>query len=230
MTGESPAVPGSGSLTQEERVLAARVQGLVEILPDTVMIKLLAPAEPERYLRREVSPGEWGRQPPFDFRTVGGMVARQQDTTHLRTPTDFMRALRVDYPGSPFRQDQPVVHVMEFLAVQPSQFVIPFGAPASLNPEVGLPPNAPEVREAAYAMIDAASGVGLDPNVYRMQIAPWPFSGTGVTADAELGVPERWKRHGALPSGATIFQYDHSAGKQPIATYRGAAVGWEHLR
>ncbi|HEV2777936.1 MAG TPA: hypothetical protein VGX25_00910 [Actinophytocola sp.] len=225
-----PVVPGSGSLTQDERVLAARVQGLVEIAPDTPMIKLLAPGELERYLRREVSQGEWGRRPPFDFRTVGGIVARAQDTTNLRTPVEFMRAFRVDYPGSPFRPDQPVVHVMEFLAVQPGQFVIPLGAPASLDPSAGLRPNTPAVRDAAYAMIDAAATAGLDPNTYRMEIAPWPYTGTGVTADPELGVPERWKRPSTVPSGATIFQYDPSARKLPVAIYRGAALGWEQLR
>jgi hypothetical protein len=171
-----------------------------------------------------VSAGAWGRRPPFDFRLVGGTVARAQDATELRTPADFLRAFRVDYPGSPFRPDQAAVHVMEFLAIQPSQFVIPFGAPSVLTADP------PEIRDAAYAMVDAASAVGLDPNTYRMEIAPWPFAGTGVTADAELGLPERWKRPAAVPGGATIFEHDRSGRRVPITTYRGATRGWEAAR
>lgn len=215
-------VPGSGSLSPEERLLTARVHTLVELDPDTPMVKLLAPGEVERYLRREVSQGEWGRRPPFDYRLVGGYVARAQDAEELATPADFMRAFRVDYPGSPFRPDQPVIEVLEFRAVQPGQFVIPFGAPA-----VG-PPQA--VRDAAYAMIDAAAEAGLDPNTYRMEIAPWPFTGTGITADPELGLPERWKRFGAIPAGSWIRRHDTAGQTRPVARYHGAAMGWEPVR
>jgi hypothetical protein len=131
-------IPGAGRLSDHERELVARVQPVVVVEPGTVMLNVLRPGSVERYLRREVSPGVWGQAPPFDYRLVGGTVVRQQDCSALRVPADFVRALRLDYPRGPFRVDQPVLHTMEFLAVDPAQFVTPFGAPSQPYPEQGF--------------------------------------------------------------------------------------------
>jgi hypothetical protein len=223
-------VPGSGTLTQHERELAARVQGFVTIEPETIMVKVLAPGVLQRYLSRAVSSGVWGKEPPFDYRMVGGSVVRAQDVTELHTPADFIRALRLDYPGSPFRPDLPVLHILEFRAVAPNQYVTPLGAPSVEDPSNPAPYNSDPVRAAAWAMADAAAAVGLDPNTYRKQINPWPYTGTGITADAELGVPERWRRYDRIPADATIIEYNRDGARIPVAVYRGEAFGWEPLR
>ncbi|SDZ40649.1 hypothetical protein SAMN05421504_11561 [Amycolatopsis xylanica] len=224
------SIPGAGQLTDEEQVLAARVQGFVTIEPDTVMVKVLPSATVTRYLSNEISPGAWGEKPPFDYRMVGGTVARQQDLVNLRTPIEFFRAFRLDYPGSPFAPSQPVLHVLEFSAVDPAQFVTPLGAPGAPTPESGPYTGSAEVREVAFRMVDAAQEAGLDPNTFRMEIAPWPYTGTGVTADPQFGVPERWKRLSVLPSAATIFEYNTAGAKTPLAIFRGQGLGWERLR
>jgi hypothetical protein len=223
-------VPGAGALSQHERELTARVHIFVTIEPDTIMVKALPPGALQRYLNREVSPGAWGSEPPFDYRVVGGTVVRAQDVTELHTPADFMRALRLDYPGSPFMPDVPVLDILEFRAVAPNQYIVPLGAPTVDDPRNPAPYDSDAVREVAWAMADAAEAVGLDPNVYRKQINPWPYTGTGITADPELGVPERWRRYDPVPGGATIFEYNQNGMREPVAVYRGEAFGWEPLR
>jgi hypothetical protein len=224
------SIPGSGELTQRQRELLARSLTLAPIEPNTVMVKALPPAILGRYLRAEISAGRWGEIPPFDYRRVGGTVARQQDTTHLRTPPDFIRGFRLDYQGSPFRPDQRELHTMEFLAIEPRSFVIPLGAPTLQYPRTGYPPNQADVRIAAHAMIDAARTAGLDPNTYRMELNPWPCSGTGITADPEFGFPERWMCFNPIPNAATIFAYDQVGNKTPVAIYRGVMLGWESFQ
>ncbi|MFL6142812.1 MAG: hypothetical protein ACJ72N_13205 [Labedaea sp.] len=231
--GAEPAagsVPGSGGLTQHERELTARVHTLVTVEPDTVLAKPLRPGSLERYLRGEVSAGRWGEEPPFDFRMAGGTVARAQDLPDPATPADLVRAFRLDYPGSPFRPDPPVLLVVEFAATEPAQLVIPLGAPAPPYPPTGFPPNMTDVRMAGFRMLEAAQTAGLDPNLYRLELNPWPYAGTGITADPELGVPERWRRFAPLPAGALIVEYTTAGGRRPVAGYSGSALGWRDLR
>lgn len=222
----SPRVPGSGQLDDRERVLTARVHTMVGIEPGTVMVKALAPGSVPRYLRGEVSAGQWGQAPPFSAHAVAGTVARLQDTGDLRTPGDFCQAFRLDFPGSPFRPDAPVIHLLEFAAVRPAEFTVAFGAPSVPDPEAGLPPNSPEVRETAYAMVEAAAQAGVDPNTYRMEIAPWPYSGTGLSAAGDLALPLWEKDCGPIPRGARIVEHG-PAGPRPIAVYHGSTPGWQ---
>lgn len=226
----TPPVPGSGALSPRERELTARVHIAVTLTPDTLMVKALPPGAPERYLAAEVSQGVWGQRSPFDHRTVGGTVVRAQDVARLRTPLDFMRALRLDYQGSPFHPDLPVLHVLEFRAVEPNKFVVPFGAPSVADPAAPLPWDSDAVREAAYAMADAAEAAGVDPNTYRKQINPWPYSGTGITADPQLGVPEWWRRPDRVPGGSVIVAHGRDGARSVVAVYRGEAFGWEPVR
>ncbi|HEU5473269.1 MAG TPA: hypothetical protein VFV67_21705 [Actinophytocola sp.] len=224
------AVPGSGALTERERALTARVHTVVTVEPDTVLVKPLRPGSLERYLHAEVSAGRWGERPPFDYRVAGGTVARLQDLAGLRTPADLLRAFRLDYPGSPFRPDLPELHLLAFAATQPAQLVIPLGAPALPYPRTGYPPNMTEVRVAALRMIEAAEAAGVDPNAYRMELNPWPYTGTGITADPETGVPVRWRRYAPLPAGAVIMVYRLDGSTSQVASYRGAGFGWRAER
>ncbi|MFI9813926.1 hypothetical protein [Saccharothrix variisporea] len=219
-------VPGSGALDPRQRELTARVHVMVTLEPGTLMVKALPPGALRSYLAGEVSQGVWGRQAPFDHRVVGGTVVRAQDVAELRTPVEFMRALRLDYPGSPFRPDLPALHVMEFPAVHPNKFVVPFGAPSL--PDLGW--TSDPVREAAYAMADAAAAAGVNPNTYRKQINPWPYSGTGITADPQLGVPEWWRRYDRVPGGSRIVEHRANGERVEVAVYQGEVFGWEPVR
>jgi hypothetical protein len=194
------------------------------------MVKVLAPGSWRRYLAGEVSPGVWGTEPPFDYRVTGGTVVRAQDVTELRTPADFRRALRLDYEGSPFRPDLPALHILEFLAIAPNQYVTPLGAPSVDDQRGTAPYGSDEVLMAKLAMANAAEAVALDPNTYRLQTNPWPYTGTGITADPEMGVPERWRRYDRIPVGATIYEHTPDGSQAAVGVYRGEAVGWEPQR
>jgi hypothetical protein len=226
----SGAVPGSGAMTQRERELTARIHTIVTVDANTILVKVLAPNALARYMRREVSPGVWGKEPPFDYRIVGGTVARMVDVAELHTPAEFLRAFRLDFPGSPFTPRLPMLYVMELATVDPSLVVLPLGAPAPPFPQKGYPPNMSDVRVTAQRMVDAAKQAGVDPNSYRVELNPWPYTGTGITADAELGVPERWRRYAPVPPGAAIVGYDQAGNKRPVAIYRGPVAGWEALQ
>lgn len=227
MTGP---VLGAGSLDQREKDLVARIHTVVVIEPGTVMTKVLRPGSFERYMQREVSPGVWGHLPPFDFRVVGGTVARQQDCTELRTPAALIRAFRLDYPGTTFDPRMPVIHAMEFAVVRTAEFVKPLGAPSAPYPPIGFPENLPYVRLTADEMVNAAEAAGVDPNSYRREIRPWPYTGTGLTAADELAVPEWWRRFGPQPFGSVIYQHDSYGNKTPLAVFRGDFFGWDLQR
>jgi hypothetical protein len=147
----------------------------------------------------------------------------------MHTADEFRRAFRLDYAGSPFPPNAQVIHLMEFAAGPAEGYLVPFGAPSVLDPAAQLPPNSPEVRETAYAMAAAAEAAGVDPNTYRKEIAPWPFSGTGLSAGGDLALPEWWKLPGAVPRGALIVELGPT-GRRPIAGYGGATWGWREMR
>lgn len=219
-------IPGSGALTRRERELLARVHTIVTVEAGTVLAKPLRPGSLVRYLRSEVSAGRPGGQPPFDYRTAGGIVGRQQDVAELRTPGQLIRAFRLDYEDSPFVPDLPVLHVLEFAATQPAQLVIPLGAPCPTFPKTGSPPNLTEARVIAKHMVAAATAAGVDPDTTRMELNPWPFTGTGLTADPDTGIPVRWRRYAPLPAGAVIIERRADGTSRPVAEFGGGGYGW----
>ncbi|MFD8497417.1 hypothetical protein [Amycolatopsis sp. NPDC059657] len=220
------SIPGAGQLSHEQRVLVARSLRLAPIEADTLMVKVLRPGAAGRYLGREVSAGMPGVKPPFHHKLVGGSVSRQQDTTHLRTPVEFVASFRLDFPANAFGAQPSNVQVMEFLAVDPDRFVLPLGAPTLPYPRTGYPENHARVEVAAMDMVAAAREAGIDLDTFRQELNPWPYTGTGITANSELGFPEYWMRFGVVPGGAMIFDYNHQGQKNPVAVYRGAALGW----
>ncbi len=210
---------GSAGLSEHERALTARVHTVVTLAPDTVLVKVLAPGAVERYLRGEVSAGVVGARPPFDHRLVGGAVARLQDCANLRGPRDFHQAFRLDYAGSPFHPDMPVLHTMEFPALHPERYRVPYGAPTL--------PDRPSPRGPGYAMVASALAAGVDPNAVRTEFAPWPFTGTGITAGGPLALPEWQRPPGVVPLGARITAHT-VRGARPVAVWRGSV--WEEQR
>jgi hypothetical protein len=208
-------VAGSGRLTQRERELAAEAQKLVTITPGTTMQKVIPPGDVDKYLSGQ-------------YTQVGGFVARQQDATHLTTPDDLVQGNRLDYtlgdntPG-PFHRGMEEVHAIEFKAGDPANYQIPFGAPH--GGASGLDDADPAVVRARGDMIAGAQTAGLDPKSYYDHHQKWPFSGIGVTADANLGVPERVMSRQDFQEGDTMYKYPTTGPKIRVAVFH-LGVGW----
>ncbi|HEV2777934.1 MAG TPA: hypothetical protein VGX25_00900 [Actinophytocola sp.] len=208
---EPGRVAGSGALTPKERELVARAQKLVTVEADTPMRKVIPPGDVAKYLS--------GR-----YDSIGGFVSRAQDGGHLSTPDDIVRGNRLDYYNSPFGPGMSEVHVIEFPATDPGRYQTPLGAPQDLH--TNLPENSPAVRRATDDMMDAAEAAGLDPSTYQRYIADWPYSGIGVTADGDIGIPERrMTDRMPIPDGSVMYKYDASGVATPVATYH-KGLGW----
>jgi hypothetical protein len=231
VTGQNTVgVPGAGQLSEQERVLLARVHTLVPLTPDTVMIKVLPPGALRIYLTNTVATSVPGEGVTFDHRTVGGYVARAVDAEDLTTPTAFVSAFHWAYPTSGYHANADRLHVMEFAAGPVDRYTVPFGAPAHPDPTFGLPADSPEVGQVADAMAAAAVAAGVAPATFRRQIDFWPFTGTGLTPNGLDGLPVWWRRFDDLPAGASIYEYDQQEGKHLVARYTGRMAGWRDLR
>jgi hypothetical protein len=205
-------VAGSGRLTQRERELAAEAQKLVTITPDTRMQKVIPPGDVIKYRNG-------------DFTEVGGFVARQQDATHMSTPDELIQGNRLDYPGTKYTSGMPEVHVIEFRAGTPDNYRIPFGAP--YGGTSGLAANDPDVFRAGDDMLTAGRTRGLDPNSYYRHEQEWPYSGIGVTADKDMGVPERTMTDRKdFEDGDMMYKYTADGRKIPVARYDETVGEW----
>jgi hypothetical protein len=145
----------------------------------------------------------------------------------MRTPAEIIQGNRLDYENSPYKVSSRPVHVIEFPAGK-SEYQTPFGAP--FGGGSGTRENWRSVQGAADDMVGAAESQGHDSSSYRRDVSKWPYSGTGMTADAQNGVPERIRPYDDLKSGSTIYEYDSAGNKTPVARYRGLTLGWEDLR
>jgi uncharacterized protein YukE len=209
---EPGRVAGSGALTPKERELVARAQHLVTIDPDTPMVKIVPNSDVPKILSGQ-------------YDSVGGFVSRAQDGTHLRTTDDLVQGNRLDYRNSPFGPGMSEVHVIEFPATDPGKYQVPLGAPQDV--ETSLPENSPAVRRATDDMIDAARAAGLNPGSFERYIQDWPYSGIGVTADGEIGIPERrMPERMPYPDGSVMSRYDASGNKVPVARYDISLGKW----
>ncbi|WP_236790105.1 hypothetical protein [Amycolatopsis sp. GM8] len=208
-------VAGSGQLTQRERELVAQAQKLVTISPGTRMQKVIPPGDVPKYLD-----GSYGQ--------VGGFVARQQDATHMSTPDDLIRGNRLDYGGTPYTSGMPEVHVIEFRAGSPDNYQIPFGAPH--GGASGLDASDPAVTRASDDMITGARTAGVDPNGYYRNNSEWPYSGIGVTADKDMGVPERTMTDRKdFEDGDMMYKYTAAGDKLPVARFDETIGKWVRL-
>lgn len=66
-----------------------------------------------------------GNKSGFDVTQVRGSVAIADDVSHLGTPEEIRRGLRLDYSGTPFREGDPGTHVLRFRADNPAGFEVP---------------------------------------------------------------------------------------------------------
>ncbi|HET9142715.1 MAG TPA: WXG100 family type VII secretion target, partial [Actinophytocola sp.] len=206
---EAGTLPGSGGLTPEERQIMARAQGLAEIRPDTMMHKTI-PAD------------GWANYESGRYTTVGGFVARAEDMTHLRTSEDIRLGQRLDYADTHFNPGEPV-YVLEFPAGDPSVYRSPFGS--SYEPSLGQSDSDADVIAARDRMVDSAQSAGFDPGQIEPGARQWPNTGTGVTADHDLGVPEMTVRTGSpggyldIPQGARAYMIDAAGNKVLVGTF-----------
>jgi hypothetical protein len=227
---EPGKVAGSGALTPEQRQLLGRVQKLVTIEPDTPMQKAMPQGSANDYLgnvtRTRAVDGY-----NFDPSQMGGFVARQQDGTNLHTNTDVIQGNRLDYPGTRFNLADPSepVYVMRFPADDPSRYSTPLGAPYSDEPGM-LGQHDPAVQATATDMTGAANAAGIPPDQYHQAVNQWPYSGIGVTADENLGLPEREMTAGPIPDGAQLYSYDQSGNQVLVGEYDESTGRWTDLR
>jgi hypothetical protein len=147
-------------LTPEERQQLHDVRMSVPLAPGTPVQRVMPLADAVRYLSDETSDGSDGRT-RFAHTTAFGFTARLQDVAGLTTVAAIVEGLRLDYRGTPFTDDVPVVAALRFQ--RGAELAVPFGpAMADARPE-GLP----------YTRSDDA-----------------PFTGTGFTGSVDHRVPE----------------------------------------
>jgi len=227
---EPGKVAGAGALTPEQRQLLGRVQKLVTIESDTPMQKAMPQGSANDYLgnvtRTRAVDGY-----NFDPNQMGGFVARQQDGTNLHTNGDVIQGNRLDYPGTRFNLTDPnePVYVMRFPAEDPSRYSTPLGAPFSDDPGM-LGRGDPAVQATADDMTGAAHAAGIPPDQYHQAINAWPYSGIGVTADENLGLPEREMTAGPIPDGAQMYSYDQHGNQTLVGEYDESTGRWTDLR
>jgi hypothetical protein len=223
-------VAGSGALTPEQRQLMGRVQKLVTVDPDTPMQKAMPQGSANDYLgnvtRTRAVDGY-----NFSPDQMGGFVARQQDDTNLHTNGDVIQGNRLDYPGTRFNLTDPnePVYVMKFPADDPSRYSTPLGAPFSTAPGM-LGEHDPAVQSAATDMVGAAHAAGIPADQYHQAVNQWPYSGIGVTADENLGLPEREMSWGSVPDGAQMYSYDQYGNQVLVGQYDESIGRWTDLR
>jgi hypothetical protein len=227
---EPGKVAGAGALTPEQRELMGRVQKLVTIDPDTPMQKAMPQGSANDYLgnvtRTRAVDGY-----DFDPNSMSGFVARQQDGTNLHSNGDVIQGNRLDYPHTRFNVADPnePVYVMRYPADDPSRYSTPLGAPYSDAPGM-LGQHDPAVQGTADDMTNAAHSAGISPDDYHREVNPWPYSGIGVTADENLGLPERVMSPGPVPDGAEMYSYDQYGNQTLVGRYDEATGRWTDLR
>jgi hypothetical protein len=150
------------------------------------------------------------------------------DATQMSNPDDLIRGNRLDYTGTPYQQGMPEVHVIEFRAGAPDNYQIQLGAPH--GGDSGLTANDPAVTRAGDDMITGARTAGLDPNGYHRNDSAWPYSGIGVTADADMGVPERtMTSRKDFEDGDMMYKYTAGGDKVPVARFDETIGQWVRL-
>jgi hypothetical protein len=145
------------------------------------------------------------------FGGVTGFITKLVDVTHLRTPRDIIRGLRLDYEGTPYSPGQSDIYAIRMRVTEHQaehEIVIP-----SSKGMMGVT----DKRAAA-----------LPREFYDSQA---PFSGSGFSADATEGAPEmladnKDDGHGAvaLQEGAEMWRINSDGHEVVFAVYHSG--GW----
>ena|SRR2546425_520148 len=145
----------------------------------------------------------------------------------MTTPDDLIQGNRLDYPNTPYTRGVAEVHVIEFAAGE-ARYNTPFGAPFGGASQ--LTEHDPAVVNAGRDMTKAAKRAGWNLDSYTPHNGEWPYSGIGVTADAEKGVPERvLVGERKLADGDMMYKYTASGEKVPVARFDETLKGWVRL-
>jgi hypothetical protein len=79
-------------------------------------------------------------------------------------------------------------------------------------------------------MITGARTAGVDPNTYYQNNSEWPYSGVGVTADKDMGVPERTMADRKdFEDGDMMYKYTAAGDKLPVARFDETTGQWVRL-
>ncbi|MDR7279679.1 SseB family protein [Catenuloplanes atrovinosus] len=155
----------------------------------TVMQKTVSPAQVDYFLNR-------------GYDRVSGFLHRANEVEHLGTPGQLLSALGLIYPGSPFRPDAEVVHVLRWPAFRPSLYRIPYG---------GQNENAMRAMEGWV-------------------IERPPFRGNGFAPGDSSDVIAEFKVDSVrLPHGSELWSIDRSGRQTLLALLDTDAMTWRKV-
>ncbi|QLL06012.1 alpha/beta hydrolase [Mycobacterium vicinigordonae] len=163
--------------------------------PADVIQKVISEPAVKTILDQVANPGsEYGGGGPYKADGVGGCVSVASDAAALRTPSDLLRGLRLDYgEWSPYEVFTTTDHV----------YVIE-GQVAQGNLSV------PNGRITNHLGIVDARTKDLDEG------AP-PHTGTGYAGDGQRLNPEYLLERGRWASGAELIRIDPDGSRHPVA-------------
>jgi hypothetical protein len=145
-----------------------------------------------------------------EFSGITGFITKLVDVTHLRTPREIIRGLRLDYKGTPYSPGQSDIYAIRMRVTEHQaehEIVIPSSK--------GMM-EVTDKREAAL------------PRVFYDNQAP--FSGSGFSANATEGAPEMLadnKNDGhhalALQDGAEMWRITSDGHEEIFAVYHSGS-------
>ncbi|BCJ35006.1 hypothetical protein Athai_25090 [Actinocatenispora thailandica] len=154
-------------------------------------------------MQKVVPPDQVGRYLDDGYDLVAGYVYELADVEPLRTVSDIVGGLGLDYAGSPFSRDDEYVWVIRWRPVVTSVFRVPWGG----------------TDAAALGAWGDRGWVVEHP----------PFAGNGFAVDPSTPIPE-WKVDSTrITSGAELYRIDRTGRQDLVAVYSSSNARWNRL-
>lgn len=190
-SSRSASAEGSGLPSSSDGVEASAASSPPESGgAPSVMQKVVPPDQLDRYL-----------DDGYDL--VAGYVYKLADVEPLRTVSDLVAGLGLDYAGSPFSRDDEYVWVIRWRPVITSVFRVPWGG----------------TDTAALGAWGDRGWVVEHP----------PFAGNGFAVHPSIPIPE-WKVDSTrITSGAELYRIDQDGRQDLVAVYSSSSARWNRL-
>jgi hypothetical protein len=154
-------------------------------------------------MQKVVPPDQVGRYLDDGYDLVAGYVYKLADVEPLRTVSDIVAGLGLDYAGSPFSRDDEYVWVIRWRPVVTSVFRVPWGG------------------------TDAGALNAWGDRGWVVEHPP--FAGNGFAVDPSTPIPE-WKVDSTrITSGAEMYRIDRSGRGDLVAVYSSSNARWNRL-
>ncbi|MEV0841000.1 hypothetical protein AB0I55_15750 [Actinocatenispora sera] len=154
-------------------------------------------------MQKVVPPDQLGRYLDDGYDLVAGYVYKLADVEPLRTVSDIVAGLGLDYAGSPFSRDDEYVWVIRWRPVVTSVFRVPWGG------------------------TDAAELGAWGDRGWVVEHPP--FAGNGFAVDPATPIPE-WKVDSTrITSGAEMYRIDRRGREDLVAVYSSSNARWNRL-